>query len=74
MGDTVFAVEHTGVRKRQREGTLKRAVKYDKEALEKAYAWMTSSSSDSEDDYSTLIVLFFPPTWTDVFAPQVYWF
>lgn len=50
MGDNDFAVEHTGVRNRQREGTLKRVVKYAKEALEKAYAWMASSPSDSEDD------------------------
>jgi len=50
MGDNDFAVEHTEVKKRQREGTLERVVKYDKEALEKAYAWMAASPSDSEDD------------------------
>ena len=41
---------YTGVRKRQREGTLERVLKYDKVALEKAYAWMAASPSDSEDD------------------------
>ena len=35
MGDNDFAVEHTGVRKRQREGTLEKVVKYDKEAFER---------------------------------------
>ena len=50
---TIFVrifVEHTGVRKRQREGTMERVVKYDKEALDKAWAWMASSPSDGEDD------------------------
>ena len=50
VGDNDFAVEHTGVRKRQREGTLEKVVKYDKEAFERAYAWMASSPSDDEDD------------------------
>lgn len=50
VGDNDFAVEHTGVRKRQREGTLENVVKYDKDALERAYAWMASSPSDDEDD------------------------
>ena len=50
MSDNDFIVEHTGVRKRQREGTLERVVKYDKEALDKAWAWMASSPSDGEDD------------------------
>ncbi|CAN0505402.1 unnamed protein product, partial [Laminaria digitata] len=50
MGDNDFAVEHTGVRKRQREGTLEKVVKYDKEAFEKAYAWLASSPSDDEED------------------------
>ena len=49
-GDNDFAVEHTGVRKRQREGTLEKVVEYDKEAFERAYAWMASSPSDDEDD------------------------
>ena len=51
IGDNKFSVEHTGARKRQREGTLERLVKYDKEALENAYAWLASSPSDGEDDY-----------------------
>ena len=50
MSDNDFIVEHTGVRKRQREGTLERVVTYDEEALDKAWAWMASSPSDGEDD------------------------
>ena len=53
MGDNNFAVQHTGgVRRQQREGTLDKVVKYDKdrEAFERAYAWMASSPSDDEDD------------------------
>ena len=38
VGDNDFAVEHTGVRKRQREGTLEKVVNYDKEAFERACA------------------------------------
>ena len=34
---TNSSVEHTGVKKRQREVTLERVVKYDREALEMAY-------------------------------------
>ena len=50
MGDNDFSVEHTGVRKRQRAGTLERTVRYDKKAFEKAWKWLASSPSDSEDD------------------------
>ena len=50
MSDNDFSVEHTGARKRQREGTLERVVKYEKKALDKAWAWMASSPSDGEDD------------------------
>ena len=50
VGDNDFAVEHTRVRKRQREGTFEKVVKYDKEAFERAYAWIASSPSDDEDD------------------------
>ena len=51
MGDNDFAVEHTGVRKRQREGTLEKMVNTTgREAFERAYAWMASSPSDDEDD------------------------
>ena len=52
VGDNDFAIEHTGVRKRQREGMLENVVKYDKEAFERACAWMASSPSDDEDDLS----------------------
>ena len=50
VSDNDFSVEHTRARKRQMEGTLERVVKYDKEALDKAWAWMASSPSDGEDD------------------------
>ena len=46
IGDDNSSVEHTGVKKRQREVTLERVVKYDREALEMAYAWLASSTSD----------------------------
>ena len=45
MGDNDFSVEHTGVSKRQRAGTFEKVVKYDKEAFDKAWAWMASSPS-----------------------------
>ena len=48
VGDNDFAVENTRVRKRQREGTLEKVMKYDKEAFERTYAWMASSPSDDE--------------------------
>ena len=50
VGDNDFAVEHTVVRKRQREETSEKVVKYDKEAFERAYALIASSLSDDEDD------------------------
>ena len=50
---------------RTRGGTLGRVVEYDKEALEKAYAWMAASDSEGEAEY-----LFFPPTITDYFLPR----
>ena len=49
-GDNDFSVEHTEVSKRQRDGTLERVVKYDKEALDKAWEWMASSPSDDEEE------------------------
>ena len=36
MGDNDFKVEHTGVSRRQRAGTLERVVKYDQEAFTQA--------------------------------------
>ena len=50
LGNNDFSVEHTGVRKRQRAGTLERVVKYDKEAFERAWEFLASSSSDGEND------------------------
>ena len=35
---------------RQRAGTLEKVVKYDKEAFDKAWAWMASSPSDDEEE------------------------
>ena len=46
-GDNNFRVEHTGVKSRQRAGTLERVVKYDAEALNAAWDYL--ASSDSED-------------------------
>ena len=48
MGD--FKVEHTGVLRRQRAGTLERVVKYEQEAFTKAGDYLASSPSDGEDD------------------------
>ena len=50
MGDNDFKVEHTGVSSRQRAGTLESVVKYDQEALTKAWDYLASSPSDGEDD------------------------
>ena len=50
MGDNDFKVEHTGVSRRQRAGTLERVVKYDQEAFTKAWDYLASSPSDGEDD------------------------
>ena len=52
-GDSDFNVEHIGVTKRQRAGTLERVVKYDREdSLIKAWAWLANSPSDDEEEYS----------------------
>ena len=50
MGDNDFTVEHTGVSRRQRAGTLERGVKYYQEAFTKAWDYLASSPSDGEDD------------------------
>ena len=47
MGDNDFRVEHTGVRKRQRGGTLETVVKYDAEAF--SAAWDYLAEIDKED-------------------------
>lgn len=49
LGDIDFSVERNDVRKRQREGTLERTVRYDMEAFDKAWDWLSSSPSDEED-------------------------
>ena len=41
MGDKDFSVEDTGVKKRQRAGTLERTVEYDKKAFDKAREWLS---------------------------------
>ena len=45
MGDNDFSVEHTGVRARQKAGTLERVVKYDQAA------WDFLAASPSDDDF-----------------------
>ncbi|CAN0047978.1 unnamed protein product, partial [Sphacelaria rigidula] len=40
MGDNDSSVEHSGVRVRQRAGTLERVVKYDKDAFTKAWDYL----------------------------------
>ena len=47
--------------KGQRAGTLEKVVNYDKEAFDKAWAWMASGPSDDEEEH------FF-------YTPQVSWF
>ena len=57
MGDNDFSVEHTGVRVRQMAGTLERVVKYDAVAFQKA--WDFLASSDDEDNYMYIFILFY---------------
>ena len=47
LGDNDFRVKHTGVGKRQRDGTLETVVKYDAEAF--SAAWDYPADSDKED-------------------------
>ena len=47
LGDNDSRVEHTGVGKRQRDGTLETVVKYDAEAF--SAAWDYLADSDKED-------------------------
>lgn len=47
MGDNDLSVEYSGVKKRQRAGSLERVVKCGKEVFHKAWAWMASNPSDS---------------------------
>ena len=49
LGDNDFGVEHTGVRVRQRAGTLERVVKYDAVAFQKAWVFLASSDDDEDD-------------------------
>ena len=45
LGDNDFSVEHSGVRVRQRAGTLERVVKYDVDAFKAVWDFL----SDAED-------------------------
>ena len=47
LGDNDFSVEHTGVRKRQREGTLERVVKYDVEAFKTAWDYLADEDEEA---------------------------
>jgi len=47
LGDNDFSVEHTGVRKRQREGTLERVVKYDVEAFKTAWDYLADEEEEA---------------------------
>ena len=47
LGDNDFRVEHTGVGKRQRDGTLKTVVKYDAKAF--SAAWDYLADGDKKD-------------------------
>ena len=62
LGDNDFRVEHTGVKARQRAGTLERVVKYDAEAFNAAWDYL--ASSDSEGYVFVYFIYFFR-----VFAP-----
>ena len=63
LGDNDFSVEHTGLRVRQRAGTLERVVKYDEDAFRTA--WDCLASSDNEDYIYVLYLFIF----SDVFLP-----
>ena len=43
LGDNDFCVEHTGVGKRQRDGTLETVEKYDAEAFSAAWDYLADS-------------------------------
>ena len=47
LGDNDFTVEHTEVRKRQMEGTLKRVVKYDVEAFKTAWDYLADEEEEA---------------------------
>ena len=47
LGDNDFSVEHTEVRKRQMEGTLKRVVKYDVEAFKTAWDYLADEEEEA---------------------------
>ena len=56
LGDNDFRVEHTGVKARQRAGTLERVVKYDAEVFNAAWDYL--ASSDSEDSFYIFFISF----------------
>ena len=62
LGENDFRVEHTGVGKRHRDGTLETVVKYDAEAF--SAAWHYLADSDKEDSsrfYFYFLCVFSPP-------------
>ena len=63
FGDNDLSVEHAGVRVRQRAGTLEWVVKYDVGAFQRAWDFLASSPSDSEDDYYLFIFRHFFSPW-----------
>ena len=59
FGDNDVCVEHTGVRVRQRAGTLERVVN-DVGAFQRAWEFLASSPGDGEDDFCLFLpTLFF---------------
>ena len=46
LGDNDFSVDHTGVGKRQREGTLERVVKYDVDAFKTAWDYLADEEEE----------------------------
>ena len=65
VGDNDFAAEHTGVRKRQREGILEKVVKYDGR-LSKG---VRLDGIESQRRRGRLVGIF-PPTLTDAVSPR----
>lgn len=47
MGDNDFSVEHSGVRVRQRAGTLERRVKYEAEAFGEPWDYLAEEGEEA---------------------------
>lgn len=50
LGKNDFDVDHTGVARRQRVGTLRVAVDYDQEAFDKAWTYLAENHCDNEGE------------------------